>query len=125
MNVKEKSRIRLPNSFKFRGIIESIRTQKSDTVDDILSRNVHRRSMSQNILSRSDGFYSQPHSSFDIRNPQRPPTPIDIPDAWSPMPYNSDFCLVDVNYLSPEYMEVIRDFKARINGIKIIFFKVN
>lgn len=124
MNTKEKSKIRQPNTFKFRGIIESIRTQKSDTADDILSRNTHRRSMSQNVLTRSDGFYSQPHSSLDIRNPQRPSTPIDMPDTWSPMPYNLDFSLVDVNYLSPEYMEVIRDFKARMNGIKIIFFKV-
>ena len=134
MNAKEKSKIRQPSSFKFRGVIESIRTHKSDTVDDILSRNKHRRSMSQNALSRSDGFNDYgvggggsgealppPHSSFDIWNPL---SPIDMPDTWSVMPYNMDFCLVDVNYLSPEYMQVIRDFKARMNGIKIIFFKV-
>lgn len=111
---------------KFRGLLESIRTQKADLLDDIESRNKHRLSTSHHALSSS--LDTKPISQTKqnlLYNPQRPPSPFDLPESWSPMSGNVDFGLIDISYLSPEYMEIIRDFKANMNGIKVIYFKVS
>jgi len=123
---KEKTRQRIGSnyesggSFKFRGIIENIRTHKTDTLDDIVSRNMHRRQSKSN--SDSNLTTLNTHRSSISNN--LTPYYVDLPETWTPMPSNVNYSLVDVNYLSPEYMQVIRDFKARMNGIKVIYFKV-
>lgn len=108
---------------KYRGLLENIRNQKPDTVEHIVKGNEHRQSRSPNDLSKSLEKPSSQNKQVII-NPQRAPSPVELPESWLPMLPNVDFCLVDINYLSPEYMEVIRDFKEYLNDVKVIYFKV-